>query len=155
MKTFRLIKTLGMALLTICMCVNFTACSDDEEGYSIVAGKTFHTSWEFGGGDGDNEHREYTNETLFFGANGVVSYRLQCREVWWGPDSGDGENSWIRNREGTYTINGDRIIISGISSLSKSINCPYLIPLIIPVDSVSNLPYLSIKLLTSSLYKAL
>lgn len=118
MKTFRLIKTLGMALLAICMCVNFTACSDDEEGNSIVAGKTFHISYEYGEGDGDNERRDYTNETLFFGANGVVSYRLQCREVWWGPDSGDGENSWIRNREGTYTTNGDRIIISGISSQS-------------------------------------
>lgn len=116
MKTFRFIKTLGMALLAICMCVNFTACSDDEEGNSIVAGKTFHASSQSGGGDGDNEHREYMNETLFFGANGVVSYRLQCREVWWGPDSGDGENSWTNNREGTYTTNGDRIIISGISS---------------------------------------
>ena len=110
------IKLLSMFSIILAMCVSLSSCSDDDE-LGVVAGKIFSASSSSGGGDGDNEHREQNSETMTFKSNGTVIYNLYVSEVWWGPD-GSGDRNWSTERKGTYTVKGNTIEVSGISSSS-------------------------------------
>ena len=82
MRTFRMI---GMVLVAVLMCVNFTACSDDDdepEGDSIVG------TWEY---------------TSSYQGNGTFTFKSNGGLVW-----NDGEETTSNH---TYTLNGSELKI--------------------------------------------
>ena len=76
MKTFRMI---GMALMAVLMCVNFTSCSEDDDGFSDGGGNIPQNTIRYQTIDGIRIR--FNNEDVFGGTK-IVKHTYSADD-WW------------------------------------------------------------------------